>query len=362
MALPAPAIAIVAVLAVAATGAIVVAVRRSAPPVADPPAVAAPSAAPAATTSAGTAAAEPAAPSLDVVRVTPEGSALVAGRAEPGATVTLRTEDGVVAETTADASGDFVVAFETTPSAEPRTLTLESRTGTGERVASADMVVLLPEAPPLSFEDPPGFAAAAGSDETPVDAPPGPATEPADAPAEGGPKPRVAATAVVRDGGVEVSPTDAAGGLTLASISYGEDGGEVTLAGIGAAGARIRAYVDDRFARDGAVGSDGRWVLALGEVATGVHRLRIDALHDDGTVAARLETPFQRDLPDLSPATPPGMVTVQPGGNLWTIARAHYGSGVLYTRIYTANRDLIRDPALIYPGQIFVLPEGETGE
>ena len=35
----------------------------------------------------------------------------------------------------------------------------------------------------------------------------------------------------------------------------------------------------------------------------------------------------------------------------------HYGSGMLYTQIFTANRDLIRDHELIYPGQIFAIPE-----
>jgi nucleoid-associated protein YgaU len=140
----------------------------------------------------------------------------------------------------------------------------------------------------------------------------------------------------------------------------------VTLAGLGSAGARLRAYVDDRFARDGAVEPDGRWSLELDDVEAGVYRLRIDALRPDGTVQARIETPFQRDFPPDRPGEPadgaPPTVTVQPGSNLWTLARIHYGRGVLYTQIHTANRDLIRDPELIYPGQIFVLPEAAPAE
>ncbi|MFZ5693223.1 MAG: LysM peptidoglycan-binding domain-containing protein [Pseudomonadota bacterium] len=45
------------------------------------------------------------------------------------------------------------------------------------------------------------------------------------------------------------------------------------------------------------------------------------------------------------------------GDNLWQISRATYGQGIRYTVIYKANRDQIRDPDLIYPGQIFVLPK-----
>ncbi len=47
---------------------------------------------------------------------------------------------------------------------------------------------------------------------------------------------------------------------------------------------------------------------------------------------------------------------IQPGNNLWRIARRTYGYGIRYTVIYQANREQIRDPDLIYPGQIFVLP------
>jgi len=51
-------------------------------------------------------------------------------------------------------------------------------------------------------------------------------------------------------------------------------------------------------------------------------------------------------------------VVVQPGQNLWRLARSAYGTGVRYTVIYLANRDQIRDPRLIYPGQAFAVPPG----
>jgi len=51
------------------------------------------------------------------------------------------------------------------------------------------------------------------------------------------------------------------------------------------------------------------------------------------------------------------LVTVQPGHSLWRISEGHYGAGSRYLLIYNANRGQIRNPDLIYPGQIFVLPE-----
>jgi nucleoid-associated protein YgaU len=50
-------------------------------------------------------------------------------------------------------------------------------------------------------------------------------------------------------------------------------------------------------------------------------------------------------------------ITVQPGYTLWAIAREKYGSGFQYVRVYQANQDLIKNPDLIYPGQVFKLPE-----
>lgn len=54
----------------------------------------------------------------------------------------------------------------------------------------------------------------------------------------------------------------------------------------------------------------------------------------------------------LAPVT----VTVQPGFTLWAIAKGQYGDGVRYVQVFEANRDRIRDPDLIYPGQVFTLP------
>jgi nucleoid-associated protein YgaU len=53
---------------------------------------------------------------------------------------------------------------------------------------------------------------------------------------------------------------------------------------------------------------------------------------------------------------------VSRGDNLWRISKRIYGRGVRYTVIYRANEEQIRNPRLIYPGQVFVLPpEGAAG-
>ena len=66
----------------------------------------------------------------------------------------------------------------------------------------------------------------------------------------------------------------------------------------------------------------------------------------------------QADVPATAPA--PVTVTVQPGFTLWGIAQERYGDGVLYVQVFEANRDKIKDPNLIYPGQVFSVPEAAS--
>ena len=61
---------------------------------------------------------------------------------------------------------------------------------------------------------------------------------------------------------------------------------------------------------------------------------------------------------ESSPNVGIGLTTViiQPGYTLWAVARKTYGLGMQYVRIYHANKDQIKDPDMIFPGQVFSLP------
>lgn len=60
---------------------------------------------------------------------------------------------------------------------------------------------------------------------------------------------------------------------------------------------------------------------------------------------------------DASPGRFAGTYVVVEGDSLSKIAKRHYGDGKKWSRIYEANRDLLKDPDLIYPGQILRIPE-----
>jgi nucleoid-associated protein YgaU len=59
----------------------------------------------------------------------------------------------------------------------------------------------------------------------------------------------------------------------------------------------------------------------------------------------------------ISNTTTPKTYTVKKGDSLWKIAKQLYGNGSQYTKIYNANTDKIKNPNLIYPGQVLAIPD-----
>ncbi|AXI54504.1 peptigoglycan-binding protein LysM [Sulfitobacter sp. JL08] len=191
------------------------------------------------------------------------------------------------------------------------------------------------------------------------------AIDPADNVAEAPPQAPVAVLRSDADG-VELVQ-GAPGAMTtveLDTIGY-SDLGDVQLSGRAPGEGFVRVYLDNRPVTTLPVQPDGRWRGDLPSVDTGVYTLRIDQVDGSGTVTSRVETPFKREEPEVltaalaaqNSAAPVQAVTVQAGNTLWAIARERYGDGLLYVRVFDANRDSIRDPDLIYPGQVFALPD-----
>ena len=165
--------------------------------------------------------------------------------------------------------------------------------------------------------------------------------------------------------GVEVfgRAPDIQDNVSIDTISYSSVG-EVQLAGRAQQDSRaIRVYLDNAPIATLEVDPDGRWRGDLPDVDTGIYRLRVDEVADDGAVTSRLETPFKREDPEVLQANDNGdvasakRITVQTGNTLWAIARDRYGEGTLFVDIFEANHESISDPNLNFPGQVFDMPE-----
>ncbi|MBI3197227.1 MAG: LysM peptidoglycan-binding domain-containing protein [Rhodospirillales bacterium] len=272
------------------------------------------------------------APSFDVARIGPDGRAVVAGRAAPGAKVVLLDGGKEIARSVADARGEWVVIVQDPPLGVGQHELRVIQHVEGRAPVTSDQVVV------AVVPQPPAAGASTPKDETLVMiAPPAGATTLVQPPSAAGvPK---------------------SGDLVISTVDY-DDRGNATISGQAAPGTTIRAYVDDKIAAEGIAGPDGRWRLTpANPIDQGKHKLRVDRLAPDGKPVARLELPFERAAaPPVAGGDRKRLYVVR-GDNLWNIARAHYGEGWHHTKIFNANKDQIRDPDLIYPGQVFSLPK-----
>jgi nucleoid-associated protein YgaU/methionine-rich copper-binding protein CopC len=298
-------------------------------------------------------------PTFDIARIEPSGDAVIAGRAAPGATVELLRNGEVHDRAVADQSGQFVIVPPQLPSGT-YDLTLRATQTDGKQMTSRQRVTTALE--PKSTERP--MVALVTPDKPTVVL-----SQPA------GSKP--AAGAVVVEA-VEIEP-----------------GGKFHVSGQARPGAGLRLYLNDSFVTSVTAGADGRFAVTINEgVAPGSYRVRLDEASSSGSVRARAEVPF--NVPDTAvtasvsgqskradsgtPQQPQlaaagGIVlpdggspsstvvvpkitttTVSRGDSLWRLSQLSYGAGTRYSVIYKANREQIRNPNLIYPGQTFVLP------
>jgi nucleoid-associated protein YgaU len=272
----------------------------------------------------------PVPPSFDIVKVGPTGTAVIAGRAEPGSKVIVRDGDKIIGEVAADRRGEWVLVPDQPIGPGDRLLSVEASTGEGSTTIKSEETVALS----VSRSSP------GSKDETAL------------------------AVVLPRDGTGSArvlqrpdgsSPTSTQNSLALDSLDYDAQGRAV-LSGRAAPGATIRIYLGNAPLATVTADAAGQWsATAARAIGSGHIELRLDQLGPDGRVAQRVALPLER--PATTQLAAGQSYTVQPGNNLWQMARRAYGAGTRYLIIYSANLGQIRDPERIYPGQVFKLPK-----
>ena len=254
-------------------------------------------------------------PAFDLVRVDEDGSAIIAGSAKPNSEVRLLVDGKELETAETDASGAFAI-LTTIPSGE-KPLELQLEDVNDSNIKSADTVLIIPN-------------------------------KEAEA---SGPKIIIAES----DGKIIVQEQNDIAPkiqpLSLDTINYAASG-DVILAGRASSEQIVRVYVDNKPVVLGEV-TDGKWNFEIPNIEEGIYTLRVDAINNEGKVVDRVESPFQRVIREMED----GQATIQPGFTLWKLAELKYGFGMRYVQIFEANRDSIKDPDLIYPGQVFQIPE-----
>ena len=283
-------------------------------------------------------------PSFDVVRISPDGRAVIAGRGEPGAGIIVLDDSKPIGSVLVDKRGEWVLLPEAVFPPGESTLSLQQTLPDGTEMESEKVVI-------LSIPD-------KQSDKVAIDG----ALDSTDQEGQessvlailmdrrGNSPSRVLQGEVLAENGIGIE-----GEVTVESLDYDTDG-SLILSGQAGPNGTVNIYVDDKYIGSAKANSKGKWELSPEkELQPGNHDLRIDKIDDEGTVIARINTPIRRvDPAELLMGGV--VVVVQPGNSLWRISRRFYGEGIMYTLIFKANQNQIDNPDLIYPGQIFEIP------
>jgi len=264
-------------------------------------------------------------PTFDTLRITPEGTGVVAGRMTAGARIELIANGQLIAQETADQRGEWVIIIDQPLSPGATEFDLRGYPADGGSMQSAAETA---------------FAHVPERGKRDV------LTVLAD---KAGERPSRVLQASTTGGGT-------AAPMSLQTIDYSPGDSPVLLSGQASDLAELRIYIDNEFAALAQPDLNGRWeARASIALSSDKHMIRLDQVAGDGKVLLRFEQPVTAGKPLNSDDAKAGVV-IRPGNNLWQIARTIYGRGPQYTLIFRENSGQIKDPNLIYPGQMFALP------
>lgn len=279
-------------------------------------------------------------PSFDVVRVDENCGLLVAGRAEPTAQISVFSGEEKIGSVQANSRGEWVYISSDPLPPGAQKINVKAINPNGQEMETAHLVVMqVPDCSLGEEKRAPAIALLAPKEGQNSDF-----------------EDRVSKLLQMPE---PEGDLEAAKNLAVGSIDY-DDKGNVALSGKGTPGNDVQVYVDNKPIGNAKVDEKGNWELTPDtEIPAGNYNLRTDQLNEEGNVISRVEIPFQRASASdviLAKGSLEIRAIVQPGNSLWRIARRMYGDGIQYTMIYQANQEQIKDPDLIFPGQIFKLP------
>ena len=291
---------------------------------------------------------------IEVVRIGPDGSAVFAGRGSVAADVQIFEQDKTLARTTVAPSGEWVAIADQPLSPGNHLIIVELRTADSQLVRADQAVVV---------------ELAASGDEKPLVALV-PMTDKAEAELIQAPDELVTAQTTTNKADSpsdKLAPEVAAllvepARLQLLTLSWKDDR-ILRIKGISSGGQSVRGSLSNRPFTARMTPETGHWTAQIDTsgLNTRSARLLSQLLDAAGQVVASRQIDFDFAQLDIG-RDGSDMVVIEKGDMLWRIAYRTYGDGIRYLDIVNRNKGRISDPDLIYPAQIFALPDAGAGE
>lgn len=268
-------------------------------------------------------------PTFDVLRVEPDGSAVIAGHAAPNSTLEITNGTSVIAKVEVGPSGDFAAVLDKPLPPGDHQIVLKATGKDGKVVTSEEIATVSVPADKsgklLAMVTKPGKASR-------LIAVPEDAGKVASAPANQSAAPATGAEASAppvapQSSDVASAPASGTSALTTAPAMSSElqitaveiEGSKIFIAGITRSGRQVRGSADGSVVGQAQAGGNGHFVIdGSANLTVGDHRIAVEALGSNGQVLVRVEVPFNRPAGDqvaavASPA-PASPVTIADGG------------------------------------------------
>ena len=314
----------------------------------------------------------PAAPlTIDLARVKPDGAAVFAGTAAANAKIRIFEGDILLGETVANANGEWVIVLEKSLAAGQHLISVAMERSDGstemadrslaveiyQDTETKPLVALLPETAtevPVLIQSP---------DDVDAASPAAPASEAIVADATGADATGADAAAAKAAMGdtTEAAPTKPQAKSQIAALAPSaiiwRDASRILISGTSRGGVRVTVNDEKGQFGEALVLADGAWQVAGSlDMDIAVNHLRFALFDEANHIIARYDLPVKaRDLAKGQDGSP--LVVVNKGDMLWRIAYHQLGEGVKYVDIVRRNQQDINDPDLIYPKQIFAVPQ-----
>ena len=274
---------------------------------------------------------------LEVIRVRPDGSLVIAGKGLPNSKVEIISGSTVIATTTSDKIGEFVAVPEKQLKSGEHLLAFRQITKNGNITIANEAVAI---------------NVTGGTNDIPIVAI-------IDSEGKLGARviqaPGLIESKIENNVNEEKKSTEKINPIiSILAFTYDAKVGQLILSGTAYGGIQINAGFSGKETSSTKI-LNNKWSLTIpGKLISGKQKVSAVLLGKDGKILSKNSVNISGK--SIQNANGNTFIIVQKGDALWNIAFNRLGLGQRYIDIVDLNKEIITNPDLIYPKQLFVIP------